>query len=75
VEGGKDHLAIDLHSATYINSALISHFIKWKKQLEEKGKKFCLIEPSDKAMVILGLSGIDKVISIFKTEVEFLQKG
>ncbi|OGJ87320.1 MAG: hypothetical protein A2487_03430 [Candidatus Raymondbacteria bacterium RifOxyC12_full_50_8] len=75
ISEGKEDVAVDLHNAEYINSGLISFFINWKKTLEQKEHKFCLIEPSPKAGEILKLTGIEAVVPIYKNEVEFMQRA
>jgi len=71
LKSGKEHLAIDLRLCDYLNSGLIGFFLSWKKQQEDKGLKFCLIEPSDKALEVLKLCGIPEMITVYKNDVEF----
>ncbi|MFH0919155.1 MAG: STAS domain-containing protein [Fibrobacterota bacterium] len=68
---GDQHLAIDLRLCDYINSGLIGFFLSWKKRQDEKGLKFCLIEPSEKAMEVLILCGIPQMVTVYKNDVEF----
>lgn len=71
IDSFKDHIALDLHMCDYINSNLIGFFLEWKHKLESQGRKFCLIEPSEKALEILTVCGIPQVIPVYKNEVEF----
>ena len=73
VQAGTENVAIDLHNADYVNSGLIGTFINWNKVLQDKGKKFCLIEPNKMAMKVLSVCGVTKIVTIFKSEVEFMQ--
>ena len=75
VKTGREDVAIDLHSCEYINSGLIGSFMGWKKELEGKGRQFCLIEPSEKALEILTVTGIPSMVTIYKNEVEFEKKA
>ena len=70
---GNENIAIDLHSCEYINSGLIGQFLGWKKIQDAHQKKFCLIEPNEKAMEVLAVCGITEVITIYKNEVEFMK--
>ena len=68
-----DDIAIDLHNTEYINSGLIRYFIAWKKLCDKNKKNFCLIEPSEMALDVLETTGIPKIVTVYKTEVEFSQ--
>lgn len=70
---GRENVAIDLHSCEYVNSGLMGRFLSWKKMQDDHGKKFCLIEPNERAMEVLMVCGIPQVITIYKNEVEFMK--
>jgi anti-anti-sigma factor len=74
VKNGREDMAIDLRNCDYLNSGLIGNFIGWKNELTEKKKMFCLIEPSEKALETLTLTGIPQLVTVYKNEVEFMQK-
>jgi anti-anti-sigma factor len=69
------NIAIDLHSCDYLNSGLIGQFLGWKKIQDAHQKKFCLIEPNEKAMDVLTVCGIAEVITIYKNEIEFMKRA
>src|SRR3989339_609472 len=69
VQNGREDVAIDLHSCDYSNSGLIGSFMSWKQTLQEKKRQFCLIEPSEKAMEVLSITGIPAVLTIYRNEV------
>jgi anti-anti-sigma factor len=74
IKSDKESIAIDLHSCDYINSELVGCFLGWKKQMDKQDKKFCLIEPNERAWDVFRATGLPDVISIYKNEVEFMQK-
>jgi anti-anti-sigma factor len=75
IQGDKENVAILLHNCDYMDSGLIGFFMGWNKALKMNNKKFCLIEPSQKALEVLNVTGIPRAIEIFKNEVEFAQKA
>ncbi|MFP4522499.1 MAG: STAS domain-containing protein [Fibrobacterota bacterium] len=74
VESGEYDIGLDLHNAEYINSGLIRYFIGWNKLCTENNKKFCLIEPSSNALEVLEITGVTKLVEIYRTEAEFSRK-
>lgn len=67
IEDGTRHLAIDLHTLPFINSAALGYLIKAQKSMERQGGELALARLQPALQQILEMTNLDVVIPAFET--------
>jgi anti-anti-sigma factor len=65
--GGR-HLIVNLHEATYVDSAAIGLLALTFQQLMAAERRLSLVSPQGTVRQVLEMANIDKVIAMFPTE-------
>jgi anti-anti-sigma factor len=71
VEKGELHVAMNLATVNYLDSGALNVLIYCQTILDKKGSKLIIIQPNEYVSDVLKVVGIDKLITIYNTEVEF----
>jgi len=64
LEEKKNKIALLLHNMDYIDSAAINVFIYARNQIEKSCGKFCIVEPNDYVMDVIGVVGLKDYFTI-----------
>ncbi len=67
-ESGGKHLIVNLHEATYIDSAALGLLALTSQQLTAEERRLSLVGPQGTVKQILEMANIDKMIAVFPTE-------
>jgi anti-anti-sigma factor len=65
--GGR-HLIVDLHEATYLDSAALGLLALTSQQLSVEERWISLVAPQGTVKQVLEMANIDKMIAVFPTE-------
>lgn len=65
--GGR-HLIVNLHEATYMDSAALGLLALTSHQLSVENRSISLVNPQGTVKQVLEMANIDKMISVFPTE-------
>ncbi|NGZ02976.1 MAG: hypothetical protein CV090_08000 [Nitrospira sp. WS238] len=67
-ESSGKHLIVDLHDATYVDSAAVGLLALTSQQLIADERMFSLVGPQGTVKTILELANLDRMIPVFPTE-------
>ena len=63
-------LIIDLHEVTFLDSAALGILVLTHKRFTQEQRKFCLLKPTDQGLKLLTIAGIQKIITVYRSEQE-----
>ena len=73
LEEKADKIAFGLRSMEYLDSAAINVLIYAKNQIQKNGGKFCILEPNEYALDVIGVVGLKDFFPILKDREELKQ--
>ncbi len=68
------HMVINLANIVYIDSSCLGALITIRKELEKRGHRLLLAEPSDIVRDVLNLTRLENFFQVSETEEEALQQ-
>jgi len=70
VADGHRHIALDLGSLGFINSAALGYLVKAYKHLHDRGGRMVLFRVQPAVALILSMTQLDQVFAVFDTEAQ-----
>jgi anti-anti-sigma factor len=67
-ESNSRHLIVNLHEATYMDSAALGLLALTSQQLSVEARRLSLVGPQGTVKQVLEMANIDKMIAVFPTE-------
>ena len=69
-QAGCPRLIVDLHEVIFLDSAALGLLVLTHKRYTQEQRKFCLLKPTDQGLALLSIAGIQKIITVYKSEQE-----
>lgn len=69
-QAGCARLIVDLHEVTFLDSAALGVLVLTHKRFAQEQRKFCLLKPTEQALKLLTIAGIQKIITVYLSEQE-----